>query len=198
MADESRGQVWLRVVQSRQLEEEEAKAVLDTMADSLTVEAAQRSDDLALQYELALVLGVRADLGGGREQVRAAEALDRQTEVVFALAPDHPGAQFLSGRLQGAVLRMNGLKRFIATRLFGGDRLGDASWEDARLRLEAAVEGDPCVPDHHYELARLYHDRDEPELAAQQLARFFAVTGSRELFADVLVKGRELEEELED
>ena len=195
--DEARGQVWLRVVESRQLDEDDANDILEAMADSLAVEAEQRPNDLALQYELALVLGVQADLEGGSDQVHAAEALDSQIEVVLALDPEHPGAQFLRGRLQAAVLRMGGFKRFIATRLLGGDRLRGASWEDARLRLEAAAEGDPCVPDHHYELARLYYDRDEPELAAQQLERFFAVTGSRELFADVLAKGRRLEEEVE-
>jgi hypothetical protein len=195
--DEARGEVWRRAIESRQLEEEDAEAVLDALADSLAVEVVDRPDDVTLQYELALVLGLRADLEDGRDQVRAAEALDRQIEVVLALDPEHTGGQYLRGRLQASVLRMGGFKRFIATRILGGDRLGDASWEDARLRLEAAVAGDPCVPDYHYELARLYRDRGEPELAARQLERLFAVTGSRELFADVLAKGERLAEELE-
>jgi hypothetical protein len=194
--DETRGHVWRRVVESRGLEEGAAKSVLRSLQDSLSAEAAARPDDLAVQYELALVLGSRAEIEGGSDKIRAAEAMDRQVAVVLALDPQHAGAQHLHGRLQAAVMRMSGFKRFVATRILGGERLADASWDDARARLEAAVQGDPCVPDYHYELAQLYFERDEPELAALQLDRLFAVAESRDLFADVQRKGRELAEEL--
>jgi hypothetical protein len=192
LTDEARGVVWMRVMESRRLDPGAASSVLDALEDSLAVEAAARPADLGVQYDLALVMGARAELQDGTELVRAAEALDRQAHAVLALDPYHAGAQHLLGRLHASVLRMNGVKRFVATRILGGDRLAGASWDDVRTWFEWAAEKDPCVPDHHYELAHFYYEQEEPRLAWRQLDRLATVTAGRELYSDILEKGEAL------
>jgi hypothetical protein len=142
---------------------------LRALQDSLAREARLHPDDVSLQYLLAAVIGARAELESGRMQVAAAKELYLQTRTVLELDPDHPGALHILGRLHYAVLRMSRVKRFIATRVLGASELSGANWDDARRLLEAAVVGDPCVPEHHYELARLYVDQDRIPLARERL-----------------------------
>lgn len=79
------------------------------------------------------------------------------------------------GRLHAGVRRMNGVVRFIATRLLGGEALGDASWEEAERHLDFAERHAPEVPDHHLQLARLYHDTDRPALAQAEVEHVLAL-----------------------
>ena len=77
---------------------------------------------------------------------------------------------------------MSRIKRFLATKILGGSELSGANWDDAQQLLEVAVVGDPCVADHHYELALLYVDRGETAMARarrEQLLRL-DLTGSRD------------------
>jgi len=95
---------------------------------------------------------------------------------VLEIEPSHPGAHHVVGRLNAGVMRMSRLDRFLARTLLGGDVLDQASWSLAREHLETAEAHDPCVPDHHYELARLYLDRDEPGLAYREIGHGMGLT----------------------
>ena len=81
-----------------------------------------------------------------------------EAERILEADPGHSGARHLLGRLHAGIMRMSGIKRFLARTLFGGEVMEGASWEVARRHLEAAAEGAPCLPHHHFELARLYED----------------------------------------
>lgn len=192
LRDTPRSDAWTAVFASRALDRDSARTVLATIQDSLAVEAAARPADVDVQYLLAVVIGARTDIEEVRTRIRLAEALRDQAGRVLALDPGHPGAHHLLGRLHAAVLRMDGFSRFIATRILGGGDLAGASWEEARLRLEAAVVGDPCVPDHHYELARLYAERGEPALAVERLHDLLVLADGEGLYADVFRKGQSL------
>jgi hypothetical protein len=67
----------------------------------------------------------------------------------------------MMGKLHASVLRLGGFKRFLANTLLGGSALKDASWDRAQGLLEVAVREDPCVPEHHFELARVYAHRGD-------------------------------------
>ena len=121
----------------------------------------------------------------------------RRVRDVLRAEPTHPGAHHLLGRLHAAVLRMDGFTRFVATRLMGGGELAGASWDDARTSLEVAAAGAPCVPDHHYELARLYAERGEVEPAVHRLRDLLALAGPDGPYGDVHRKGRQLLASLE-
>jgi tetratricopeptide (TPR) repeat protein len=137
--------------------------------------AAAPGDDVNAQYRLALALGLRADVEGGRTRIGLADELYTQLQTVLALDPDHPEAKHIFGRLHAGVMRMNRVTRFLATRLLGGDALRGASWEEAETLLQAAEQARPEVPDYHFELGRLYEDTDRPELAAAEARHVLAI-----------------------
>ena len=159
--------------QARELGGDAAKSALSRMQDSLALEAAARPHDVQVQYLLAASMGLRADVEGGRERIRAAQELYSQAHRVLVLEPDHAGAQYLLGRLHAAVMRLDKVTRFLAKRLVGGAALSEASWEEAQRLMEAAASGDPCTPEYHYELARLYAERGDHQRAALQLETLF-------------------------
>jgi len=197
--DDHGSPTWQRFLEARALDDdEESKRVFAALADTLRAEADLRPSDVEAQYALAAVLGAYAEAEEGRAKVRAAKALHDQLEVVFALDPRHPGAHHLLGRLHAAVRRMDGFTRFIASRFLGGGALSGASWAQARRGLEAAVLGDPCVPDHHYELARLYAERGHPVAARERLLGLLALPRSGPAYAEVFEQGRALLETLDD
>lgn len=160
------------------MERSEARVVFQTLADSLSRVALAAPEDVELQFMLAAVVGSLADVEKGRGRIRAAQQLHEQVQAVLVLDPGHPGAQHLLGRLHAAVMRMDRITRFLATRVLGGSELRGASWEEARLRLEAAAAGDPCSMDHHYELAKLYAERGEPRLALRPLRQLLRLQAS--------------------
>ena len=168
-----RGATLHALAQARELGGDAAKSALSRMQDSLAVEAAARPHDVQVQYLLAASMGLRADVEGGRERIRAAQELYSQAHRVLVLEPDHAGAQYLLGRLHAAVMRLDRVTRFLAKRLLGGAALSEASWEEAQRLLEAAASGDPCTPEYHYELARLYAERGDHQRAALQLEKLF-------------------------
>lgn len=159
---------------------DEARRALSALEPGVREEAAASPGDLPAQYRLAAVLGARAEVEGGRTRVSVAGELATQVARVLALDPDHAGARYILGRLHAAVMRLDRLTRFVALRLLGGGALKSASWEAAREHLERAERADPCVPDHHYELARLYLDRNEHSEALRELGHVLELTAGRE------------------
>lgn len=151
----------------RPLDDREAQACWYRVAERIARAEAEGAPDgdVRAQYRLALALGLRADVEGGRTRVRLANELYTQLQTVLGMDPEHPEARHIFGRLHAGVMRMNRVTRFLATRLLGGGALRGASWEEAEAMLLAAERARPDVPDHHFELGRLYEDTDRAELA---------------------------------
>lgn len=149
------------------LDRDAALVFLERVRDSL--EAVVGESDAEGQFALAAVRGTEATLEGGKSQVRAAEAAFRHSRRVLELEPGHPGAAYVLGRLNAGVMRTSRLTRWLASRLMGGDALGDASWEEAQRLLEMAVEASPCDPEYRYELGRVYADRGRIDEAIHHL-----------------------------
>ena len=59
-------------------------------------------------------------------------------------------------------------------------KLEGASWEAAQSLLEVAVRGAPCIPEHHFELARVYAQRGDAAAAAREIASVRQLTAGRE------------------
>lgn len=172
--------------------------------DSLTVlrglERRMRSrlrdapDDVETRFRLATVIAVRLELDDG-EEVELAHELHRHAARIVALEPRHGGAHHMLGRLHAAVMRLSGFKRFLARTFVGGELLARASWTEARRHLELAEALEPCVPDHHYELARLLFERGQDEDAMAEIEHVRSLRGSEDSRglevarkADVLVR----------
>jgi hypothetical protein len=170
-----------QVSRARELETPEAaQAALDALEPEARRFAAEAPNDAAAQYRLAAVMGARLDDEHGRSKMSGAGEVRDQAERVLELEPEHPGASYMLGRIHASVLRLGGLKRFLAKSLFGGKTLEGASWERAQALLEVAVRGDPCVPEHHFELARVYAQRGNTAGAERELASVRELTEGRD------------------
>jgi uncharacterized protein (DUF2267 family) len=169
------------VAQARDLENEDsAKAALAALEPEARRMAAESPDDAAAQYRLAAVLGAQLDHESGRSKMSGASEVREQAQRVLELEPEHPGASYMLGRIHASVLRMSGFKRFLAKQLFGGSALEGASWEQAQALLEVAAREEPCVPEHHFELARVYAHLDDAAGAERELAYVHELTAGRD------------------
>ena len=131
--------------------------------------------DVGVRFALAVVLGLRANIEGGRTKVGAASELHKELEAILALDPDHARARHMLGRLHAGVLRMNRVTRWLATNLLGGGELKKATWADAERNLAFAEREAPEVVDHHLQLANLYRDTERAELALVEVEHVLAM-----------------------
>jgi hypothetical protein len=132
-------------------------------------------DDVGLRFALAVVLGLRANIEGGRTKVGAASELHKELQAILVLDPDHARARHMLGRLHAGVLRMNSVTRWLATNLLGGGELKKATWAEAERNLAFAEREVPEVADHHLQLANLYRDTQRPELASAEVDHVLAM-----------------------
>ena len=153
-------------------------------------------NDVGRRFALAVVLGRRADTEGGRTRVRAASECHKELEAVLELAPEHPQARYLMGRLYAGVRRMGRVTRWIATNLLGGGELKKATWEAAEAHLLFAEQAQPGVSDYHLQLAYLYGDTDRPELALEEVRHVFEFPATTPLEVAVLDEATEFELQL--
>jgi hypothetical protein len=144
-------------------------------AEAQAREAVGADDRTSRRYALAVVLGLRANVEGGKTKVQAAAALSDELDVILEREPDHAGARHMLGRLHAGIRRMSRVTRWLATNLMGGDALSRATWAAAEENLAYAEEHAPHVPDHHLQLALLYRDTDRPELAAEEVSHVLAI-----------------------
>lgn len=162
-------------------------AVLDSMAASFALDPSP--DPLRRRHHEALLLGARVETLGGRDRVEATRALHASALAILEDAPGHAGAQHILGRINAAVMRLGGTKRFLARVVLGSDVLRSASWDAARAHLEHAERAGPCMAEHHLELGLLLADTGDEAGAHVEaghvlaLARASAVTPER---ADML------------
>jgi hypothetical protein len=167
----------VEVGRARDLDTPEAiEAALAALEPEARRTAAEAPNDAAAQYRVAAVMGAGLDLEDGLSKVSGASELHGQVKRVLELDPEHAGASYMLGKMHASVLRLSGFKRFMAKTLLGGDAMGDASWEEAQARLELATRKEPCVPEHHFELARAYAAQGHTEGWERELASVMELT----------------------
>lgn len=128
-------------------------------------------NDAQALFALGLVLGNTALTRGTKEKVRMATEIRSLGLRAVAADSNHDGAQHLLGRWNYEVMKLSGLERFIAKSILGGGVFGQASWEEARRRLERAVALDSTRIYHHLDLARVLAARKQTAAAARELRR---------------------------
>ena len=158
--------------------------------------AVEEEDETSRRYALAVVLGLRTNVEGGKTKVQVAAALSDELDVILEREPGHPGARHMLGRLHAGIRRMNRISRWLATNLMGGDALSGATWAAAEENLAYAEQHAPHVPDHHLQLALLYRDTDRPELAAEEVGHVLEFEPRNALERAVLDEALEVRSEL--
>jgi tetratricopeptide (TPR) repeat protein len=147
---------------------------------ALAQEAARRAVRLAPDapyplFVLGMVLGNTALTKGTREKVRMATEIRSLGLRAVAADSTHDGAQHLLGRWNYEVMSLSGIQRFIAKSILGGGVFGEASWEEARFRMERAVALDPERIYHRLDLAKVLAARKDAAAARAELARIPAL-----------------------
>ncbi len=176
---------------------DEARRLLTDAEIEAPRSVAERPDDIGRRFGLAVVLGSRADIEGGRTKIRAASELYTELEAILEVDPEHARARHLLGRLHAGVKRMNRVVRWVATRLLGGEVLAGASWEAAERHLAFAAEHEPAVLAHHLQLANLYRDTGRPERALDALRPLFEREPDSALDRAVIDEALSLQAELD-
>lgn len=121
-------------------------------------------------FALANAVGRTSLTLGAKARVqRAAEIRDAALRAI-AINPQQDGAFHVMGRWNAEIMRLSGLQRFFAKSFLGGAVFSEASWDNAVAYMKKAVEIRPQFIYHHYDLALIYIDIKEWELARQQLA----------------------------
>ena len=166
--------VWMLVEESWTTDDEDRKKEILERAETHARAAFEgHPDDAARRFAFVVVLASRADVEGGRTQVRTASEVHRELEAILEVDPKHARARHLLGRLYAGVRRSNWFTRWIATNLLGGGALKEATWKAAEEHLSFAEQQAPEVSGHHLQLAALYADTDRLELALQELEHVF-------------------------
>lgn len=120
-------------------------------------------------FDLARALGRTALSVGVRDRVRYATEIRRIAIEALRHDDKHPGALHVLGVWNAEVMRLNGVERFFAKNVLGGQVFSQASWEKAQEYMEQAVAVDPDRLTHHLDLAKVYLDRDLDDKARAQL-----------------------------
>lgn len=128
-------------------------------------------NDAPALFALGMVLGNTALTKGNKERVRMATEIHSLALRAIAADSTHDGAQHLLGRWNYEIMKLSGLERFVAKRILGGGIFSQASWAEARSRLEEAVALDPDRIYHRLDLARILQARKETAAAQSELRR---------------------------
>ena len=190
--------IWSLVDAAVGADEDRRKELLRDLEERARLALAEDETSVARRYDLAVVLGARANTEGGQTKVRAAAELNEQLVRILEVDPAHVGARHLLGRLHAGVRRMSRITRWLATNLLGGGALKQATWEAAEENLAYAEATAPEVADHHLQLALLYRDTDRPELAAEELRHVMAIQAVSALDLAVQAEASEVWAELQD
>jgi len=168
--------VWILVEETySQPDKDLAKDMLREAEASARQATVGHEGEIGPRFALAVVLGRRADIEGGRTKVVVASDFHKELQAVLALDAEHAAARHLLGRLYAGVRRMGRMTRWIATNLLGGGELKKATWEATEQHLAFAERRRPEVSDHHLQLANLYRDTSRPELARIEVEHVLAI-----------------------
>jgi hypothetical protein len=126
------------------------------------------SSDAEGHFALARALGRTALSLGARDRVRYAAEVRAHALDALRIDPRHAGALHVMGAWNAAVMRLNGVERFMARKFLGGRVFGTASWREALRYMEQSVAIAPHQLVHRVALAEIYADVGDNAKAREQ------------------------------
>lgn len=147
-----------------------ARDSLFRLAESYAARAVAANPEGADGYfALANAIGRTSLTLGKKDRVRRAAEIRTAALKAIELNPRQDGAYHVMGRWNAEIMRLSGLSRFFAKTFLGGAIFSEASWANAVQYMQEAVEIRPEFIYHHYDLALIYVDTKQWDLARQQL-----------------------------
>jgi tetratricopeptide (TPR) repeat protein len=119
-------------------------------------------------FTLAKALGRAALTKGGREKVSYAGRVREEALAALKIDSVDDGSLHVLGVWNAEIMRLNGMLRFFAKNLLGGQVFGEANWDNARRYLERAVALYPDRIVHHLDLGTVYEDTGDKDKAREQ------------------------------
>ena len=110
-------------------------------------------------FTLAKALGRYALSLGTRDRVKLAGEIRAEALKALQLDANNAGAYDVMGMWNAEIMRLNGVSRFLAKNVLGGQVFGTANWDDAQKYLEKAVSLEPNRVVHRLNLGAVYADR---------------------------------------
>jgi len=121
--------------------------------------------DPGLRWAAISAMALQVDEETAAGKISVTRRIRSEVDILAEVAPDHPGYHHAMGRLHAGVLRINGVLRWLATRLVSDATLRNASWEEAERHFREAVAREPDAPHHRMELGILLMERGQVEEA---------------------------------
>jgi tetratricopeptide (TPR) repeat protein len=121
-------------------------------------------------FALANAIGRTSLTLGKKARVQRATEIRADGLKAIELDPLNDGAFHLMGRWNAEIMRLSGFERFFAKSFLGGAVFSQASWDNAVAYMKRAIQLRPDFIYHHYDLALIYIDIKEWDLAREQLS----------------------------
>lgn len=136
------------------------------LAEELARQAIRIAPDVTeARYVLAAALGRRALIAKTpRAAVSLTDQVHREATQLLAIDARHAGAHSVLGQLHAEIMRKPWALRTLGLRLAGGIDF-KASWAEAERTLQTAIDIEPDMMLHRFELARVYAATRRPALA---------------------------------
>jgi len=129
------------------------------------------ADDAEGHYMVSVSVGRVALTKGARERVRYATVIRDAALRATVLNSRHDGALHVLGRWNAEIQRLSGVTKFFAKTFLGASVFNEATWENAELYLNQAVNIDGQNIYHHLDLAETLIDMNRPQDARTHLER---------------------------
>lgn len=147
-----------------------ARDSLYRLAESYATRAVAANPEGADGYfALANAVGRTSLTLGQKARVRRAGEIRTWALKAIELDPRLDGAYHVMGRWNAEIMRLSSFSRFFAKNFLGGAIFSQASWANAVKYMQEAIDIRPEFIYHHYDLALIYIDTKQWDLARQQL-----------------------------
>lgn len=123
-------------------------------------------------FALAQALGRIALRTPTVQRLPYATEIHEEVKICLELAPKDARCLHVLGLWDAEYMRLGHFTREMANSMTGGKLFANATWEEAKRNLEAAIALEPKRAIHHLDLARIYSDQGKE---AEAKAEFQAV-----------------------
>ncbi len=111
-------------------------------------------------YTYALALGRLNENAGNKEKIASAKLIKGECDRALELDPKNGSVYHILGRWHRTIAGFNALEKLAINALYGGVPQG-GSYENAIECFQKAIQLEPTIILHYYELAATYYERDK-------------------------------------